>query len=67
VERLTLRGMRHTFASHLAMRGGSGPHIQKLMGHADYQQTETYLHLHPDYYAHATRILSEKPVVNLVS
>lgn len=37
--------LRHTFASHLVMRGVDLPTVQKLMGHADIQTTMIYSHL----------------------
>ena len=41
-------GLRHTFASHLAMRGVPMRAIQELLGHADLQMTLRYSHLTPD-------------------
>jgi integrase len=37
--------LRHTFASHLAMRGASIRAIQELLGHADIKTTLRYSHL----------------------
>ncbi|MDA1193378.1 MAG: tyrosine-type recombinase/integrase [Candidatus Poribacteria bacterium] len=45
LENITLRTLRHTFASHLAMRGVPLMHIQQLMGHQDYKTTLIYAHL----------------------
>ena len=39
--------LRHTFCSHLAMRGVSAVKIQKLAGHAKLSTTQIYLHLAP--------------------
>jgi len=39
--------LRHTFASHLAMRNAPVKTIQELMGHADIRQTMRYMHLSP--------------------
>ena len=39
--------LRHSFASHLAMRGRSLKEIQELLGHADFSQTLRYAHLAP--------------------
>lgn len=44
---------RHTFASHLVMRGVDLPTVQKLMGHADIQTTMIYAHLAPGHLAGA--------------
>jgi integrase len=40
-------GLRHTFASHLAMRNVPMRAIQELLGHADMQMTLRYSHLSP--------------------
>jgi len=39
--------LRHTFCSHLAMRGGSAPKIQILAGHQNLATTQRYMHLTP--------------------
>jgi integrase len=39
--------LRHTFCSHLAMRGGSARSIQELAGHQDLATTQRYMHLTP--------------------
>lgn len=39
--------LRHTFASHLAMKGAPTFAIKELMGHADIQTTMRYTHLAP--------------------
>ncbi|EFH6435474.1 tyrosine-type recombinase/integrase [Escherichia coli] len=41
--------LRHTFASHFIMNGGSIIALQRILGHATIQQTMTYAHLAPDY------------------
>lgn len=40
--------LRHTFASHLAMRGTPVRSIQALLGHASLEMTERYMHLAPN-------------------
>lgn len=40
--------LRHTFASHLAMRGAPLRAIQAMMGHSTIQMTERYAHLMPE-------------------
>jgi integrase len=37
--------LRHTFCSHLAMRGAPARAIQELAGHADLTTTQRYMHL----------------------
>lgn len=39
--------LRHTFCSHLAMRGAPAPAIQRLAGHRDLMTTQRYVHLTP--------------------
>jgi site-specific recombinase XerD len=39
--------LRHSFGSALAMRGAPARAIQELMGHADIQTTQRYMHLSP--------------------
>jgi integrase len=43
----TYHVMRHTFCSHLAMRGASARAIQELAGHASIVTTQRYMHLAP--------------------
>jgi site-specific recombinase XerD len=38
---------RHTFCSHLAMRGAPAKAIQELAGHQDLATTQQYMHLSP--------------------
>ncbi len=40
-------GLRHTFCSHLAMRGAPARAIQELAGHASLMTTQRYMHLTP--------------------
>jgi integrase len=44
----TLHDLRHTFASHLAMKGVPIPVISELMGHSDITTTMIYAYLAPD-------------------
>jgi integrase len=39
--------LRHTFCSHLAMRGAPARAIQELAGHQDLTTTQRYMHLSP--------------------
>lgn len=49
--------LRHTFCSHLAMRGASPKAIQELAGHADLATTMRYMHLSPAAKESAIRLL----------
>ena len=39
--------LRHTFCSHLAMRGASARAIQEAAGHQDLATTQRYMHISP--------------------
>jgi integrase len=41
--------LRHTFASHFVMQGGSLLALSKILGHADVKVTMIYAHLAPDF------------------
>jgi site-specific recombinase XerD len=52
-----IHSLRHTYASHLVMKGVDLPTVQKLMGHSDIQTTMIYSHLAPDHLADAVEKL----------
>ena len=51
--------LRHTFASHYIMNGGSLVVLQKILGHSKIDMTMRYAHLSPDYLAD---ILNRNPL-----
>lgn len=44
---ITLHGLRHSFATHLAMSGVSLHVLKSILGHADIQTTMMYAHVEP--------------------
>ena len=59
--RITSNGvhvLRHTFCSHLAMRGAPARAIQELAGHQDLTTTQRYMHLSPAAIEGAIRLLN---------
>jgi integrase len=52
--------LRHTFGSHLAMRGAPVRAIQELMGHAHLEETMRYMHLSPSAKEGAIRLLEKR-------
>lgn len=51
--------LRHTFCSHLAMRGAPARAIQELAGHQDLSTTQRYMHLSPAAIEGAIRLLEQ--------
>ena len=51
--------LRHTFCSHLAMRGAPARAVQELAGHQDLSTTQRYMHLSPAATVNAIRLLDD--------
>jgi hypothetical protein len=51
--------LRHTFCSHLAMRGAPARAIQELAGHQNLTTTQRYMHLSPAALDSAIRLLDQ--------
>ena len=54
--------LRHTFASHLVMRGASVRAVQELLGHQDLTMTQRYSHVTPEALVAAIRLLENRAV-----
>lgn len=54
--------LRHTFCSHLAMKGAPVRAIQELAVHADLSTTQRYMHLSPAAVERAIRLLDDGPL-----
>jgi integrase-like protein len=52
--------LRHSFCSHLAMRGAPARAIQELAGHQDPITTPRYMHLSPAAIEGAIRLLDQQ-------
>ena len=52
--------LRHSFCSHLAMRGAPARAIQELAGHKDITTTQRYMHLSPAAVVSAIRLLENR-------
>ena len=59
VQNDTVHILKHTFCSHLAMRGAPARAIQELAGHANLSTTQRYMHLSPAAIEGAIRLLDQ--------
>jgi len=52
--------LRHIYASHYMMNGGSIYDLKKILGHKKIETTERYAHLAQDYLQEKARVVSFK-------
>ena len=50
--------LRHTFASHFMMNGGSLTDLQRILGHSDLKLTQRYAHLSPTYLRKSIEVIN---------
>lgn len=60
-DRLGFHELRHTFASHLVMKGAPLKAVQELLGHATIELTLRYAHLSPEVKKECIMLLSDAP------
>jgi site-specific recombinase XerD len=64
LRKVTWHVLRHTFASHLAMRGVPLTTVQTLLGHSNITTTMRYAHVAPSTLRTAIDMLNPKKLVN---
>ena len=63
LENVGVHVLRHTFCSHLSLRGGTARAIQELAGHRDLTTTQRYMHLSPSATDDTIRLLDQRAPV----
>jgi integrase len=64
MRRITWHILRHTFASHLAMRGAPLPVVRQLLGHSNITTTMRYAHVAPSTLRTAIEMLNPKTLAS---
>ncbi len=59
IEGFRFHDLRHTYASHLAMRGVHMRALQELLGHKTIQMTQRYSHLSPEHLQGAVKLIDD--------
>jgi integrase len=59
IEKFCFHDLRHTYASHLAVRGVHMRALQELLGHKNIQMTQRYSHLSPEHLQGAVKLLDD--------
>ncbi len=57
VKEISVHDLRHTFAAHFVMNGGSIYDLKAILGHSNIKMTERYAHLAPEYIRNRTAIV----------
>jgi integrase len=57
LRRIRIHDLRHTFASHFVMNGGSLAELQGLLGHSTPMMTQKYAHLAPGFLERKSQIV----------
>ncbi|MCB9073739.1 MAG: site-specific integrase [Bdellovibrionaceae bacterium] len=58
LRKVRFHDLRHTYASHFVMNGGSIYDLQKILGHTRGEMTMRYAHLSPDHLVNASNVVS---------
>ena len=58
IDNFRFHDLRHTFASHLIMRGAGLKPVQELLGHSDIKMTMRYAHLSPGHLQESINLLN---------
>lgn len=64
LRRVGVHVLRHTFCSHLSMRGAPVRAIQELAGHQELGTTQRYMHLSPAAIEGAIRLLDQRGAIS---
>ena len=57
VKKIRIHDMRHSFAAHFVMNGGSIYDLKQILGHSEITMTERYAHLAPEYLRSRTSLV----------